>query len=532
MDMAKHLPACELILANANVITLDRLLPHAKVVKIRGGKIADVGHDLELNKSAYGNSKIIDCRGMTIIPGFIDAHIHLSSFAESFLTVSLGPRNNIRSVSEIQTKIRQVSQQQPCGTWIRCGGYDEFYLAEKRHPTRWDLDSASATHPVKLTHRTGHAHVLNSLALKLAGISKDTSDPGGGIIDRDTRTGEPTGLLYGMGDYLSKVIPPLDAQELNQGIEMANCELLSLGLTSVQDASPRNNIERWNRFRRWKARRYLKLRISMILGVEGFENYHRSDFLAEVPEDCLRISGVKIILDETTGRLNPIQTELNELVLTIHRSGLQAVIHAIEETAIESACSAIEYALQKLPKLKHRHRVEHCAVCPPALSKRLASLGVMVVTQPPFIYHNGDRYLRTIPDLELKHLYPLATLIENGVRVAGSSDCPVVPPNPLIGIYSAVSRTSESGKTIGPNERITPLDAVRLYTECAARTTFEEGIKGTITAGKLADLVVLDGDPAKLPLDEIKEIQVEMTVLNGEVVWDKNGLANDSSFNI
>jgi predicted amidohydrolase YtcJ len=270
----------------------------------------------------------------------------------------------------------------------------------------------------------------------------------------------------------------------------------------------------------------------MMLGLEGFEDYHRSDFLAEVPEDCLCISGVKIILDETTGRLNPCQTELNELVLTIHRSNLQAVIHAIEETAIESACSAIEYALQKLPKPNHRHRVEHCAVCPPALSKRLASLGVMVVTQPPFIYYSGDRYFKTIPDMQLKHLYPLATLMENGVQVAGSSDCPVVPPNPLIGIYSAVSRMSENRKPIVANERIKPLDAVRLYTDYAARATFEEGVKGTITPGKLADLVVLDGDPTKLPLDEIKEIQVEMTILNGEVVWDKNGLANDPSFNI
>jgi predicted amidohydrolase YtcJ len=370
------------------------------------------------------------------------------------------------------------------------------------------------------------------LALKSTHISKDTPDPDGSTIDRDTETGEPTGLLYGMGDYLSKVVPPLDTQELDQGIKMANCELLSFGLTSVQDASPRNNIERWNRFRRWKARRYLKPRISMMLGVEGFEDYHRSDFLAEVPEDCLCISGVKIILDETTGRLNPCQTELNELVLTIHRSNLQAVIHAIEETAIESACSAIEYALQKLPKPNHRHRVEHCAVCPPALSKRLASLGVMVVTQPPFIYYSGDRYFKTIPDMQLKHLYPLATLMENGVQVAGSSDCPVVPPNPLIGIYSAVSRMSENRKPIVANERIKPLDAVRMYTDYAARTTFEEGIKGTITPGKLADLAVLDGDPTKLPLDEIKEIQVEMTILNGEVVWDKNGLANDPSFNI
>jgi predicted amidohydrolase YtcJ len=205
MDMAKQPSTAELILTNANVMTLDRVLPHAKLVKIHGGRIASVGHDSELNKSGCDNSRIIDCHGMTIIPGFIDAHIHLSSFAESFLTTNIGARNKVRSISDIQTKIRQLSQEQPCGTWIRCGSYNEFYLAEKRHPNRWDLDSASSTHPVKLSHHTGHAHVLNSLALKSTHISKDTPDPDGSTIDRDTETGEPTGLLYGMGDYLSKV---------------------------------------------------------------------------------------------------------------------------------------------------------------------------------------------------------------------------------------------------------------------------------------------------------------------------------------
>jgi predicted amidohydrolase YtcJ len=532
MDVANHFSTPELILINADVITLDPLSPRAKLVEIRGGKIASVGHDLKLDTSRCVNSQVIDCHGMTIMPGFIDTHIHLSSFAESFLTESLGPHNNIRSVSDIQTKIRQLSQEQPCGTWIRCGGYNEFYLAEKRHPNRWDLDSAISTHPVKLSHQTGHAHVLNSLGLKVTGISKDTPDPDGGIIDRDTRTGEPTGLLYGMGSYLSKVVPPLDTHELDKGMELANGELLSLGITSVQDTSSRNNIDRWSRFRRWKAQRSLKPRVSMALSLEGFEGYHGREFSAEVIENCLRIDGVKIILDETIGRLTPPQDELNDLVLTIHRSGLQALIHAIEETAIESACTAVEYALRKLPKPDHRHRIEHCAVCPPALSRRLSFLGIMVVTQPSFIYYSGDRYLGTVPEMQLKHLYPLATLMENGVQVAGSSDCPVTPPNPLMGIYSAVSRMSESGKSVGPNERITPCDAVRLYTEYAARATFEERIKGSITPGKLADLTVLSGDPTKLPTEEIRRIQVEMTLIDGKVVWDKAGLANDTSFDI
>jgi len=521
----------DLIFTNANIITLDPAHPQAELVAIQRGKVLSVGHNRELKRFRYDNSKVIDCRGKTIVPGFIDAHLHLPSFAESLVTMNLGPRNNVRAISDIQNKIRQLSRESPPGTWIRGGGYNEFYLREKRHPTRWDLDLASSIHPIKLTHRTGHAHVLNSLALKLTGISKETSDPDGGLIDRDIMTGEPTGLLYGMGGFLSKSLPPLDNHRLEHGVRLANRELLSLGITSIQDASPRNDMERWEMFQRWKAQGYLKPRVCMMIGVKGFRDYRRSDFSAKVGEKCLRIGGVKIILDETTGRLNPTQRELNELVFAIHQSGLQAVIHAIEETSIEAACAAIEYALKKSPRSDPRHRIEHCSVCPPPLSKRLDSLGIMVVTQPSFIYFNGDRYLQTVPRLQLRHLYPIATLMENGVQVAGSSDCPIGPANPLTGIYSAISRMSETGKAILIKEGITPLDALRMYTDYAARTTFEEKVKGSITPGKLADLIVLSGDPAKAPANEIKDIQVEMTVLNGEVVWDKGGLANNPSFN-
>jgi hypothetical protein len=240
-----------------------------------------------------------------------------------------------------------------------------------------------------------------------------------------------------------------------------------------------------------------------------------------VDKNQLCLGGVKITLNETTGRLNPSQQELNKMVLDVHRSGSQAIIHAIEEPSIEAACVAIEYALQKFPRGDHRHRIEHCSVCPPALAKRLASLGVMVVTQPSFIYYHGERYLKTVPRRQLEHLYPLATLIKNDVTVSGSSDCPVVPPNPLIGIYAAVSQTAETGEIVLSKERIAPLEALKMYTKHAAKTSFEEKIKGSIAPGKLADMVVLSGDPTKLSASELKDCEVEMTILDGEVVWDK-----------
>jgi predicted amidohydrolase YtcJ len=511
----------DLILNNANVITMDPAIPEAKGIAIREGKILAVGGKDQLKELRHKGTEIIDCKGKTVLPGFIDAHLHFHGFAESLVTLNLEHRNKVHSISDIQTRIRSQSQNLSSGTWIRGKGYHEFYLAEKRHPTREDLDASTSIHPIKLTHRSGHAHVLNSLALALLGISKQTPDPPGGMIDRDLKTGEPTGILYGMSDELAKIIPPVDHDQLEYGIKLANQELLSSGVTSFQEATSHNNKERWAMFHDWKGRKLIKSRITLMLGGEGFDEFRRQPFPVQASGKDLRIGGIKIIVHEVTGRLTPGEKELSEMVLRIHRLGFQAILHAIEEAPIEAACSAIEYALKVSPRSDHRHRIEHCSVCSPSLAKRLASLGIMVVTQPPFIYYSGERYLKTVPDLNLKHLYPIATLMRSGVKVVGSSDCPVVPVNPLIGIYSSVSRKAENGEFVLPEEKISPQEALRMYTDEAAKTTFEETIKGSVTPGKLADLVVLSGDPTESPVEAIKEIQVDMTILNGEVVWDR-----------
>lgn len=513
----------DLILTNGNIITLDPARPIAEIIAIHNGKVLAVGETWRLKELKKRNTNVVDCRGKTVLPGFIDAHFHFLAFAECLVTLNLEPRNHVRSISDIQDKIRELSQTLPSGTWIRGRGYNEFYLAEKRHPTRWDLDVVTSIHPIKLTHRSGRAHVLNSLALTLVGISKETADPPEGLIDRDMETGEPTGLLYGMDDYLAKVVPPLAHDQMEKGMRLANQKCCSLGITSIHDASSRNNFKRWEMFRHWKEPRILRPRIKMILGYDGFNEYLKHPFSFPMDENQLQVGGVKIIVHETTGRLSPSQEDLTEMVLHIHRAGFQAALHAFEERTIEAACDAIEYALKHFPRPDHRHRIEHCSVCHSSLAKRIASLGIIVVTQPSFIYYNGDRYLKTIPDLQSKHLYPLATLIKEGVKVVGSSDGPIVPPNPLIGICSATCRDTEAGETLLPEERIPPIEALRLYTDDAARATFDERTKGSITPGKLADLVVLSGDPTRVPIDEIKNIEVEMTIIDGEVVWEKRG---------
>jgi predicted amidohydrolase YtcJ len=512
----------DLILFKANVITMDPLYPKAEGVLIKDGKILSTVANHSLRKWDEVKVITIDCKGKTVLPGFIDAHLHLHALAESYVTLNLEPRQNVRSILDIQTKIKDYSKNLPPGAWIRGRGYNEFYLIEKRHPNRRDLDQVTSTHPIKLTHRTGQAHVLNSLALKMVGISVETSDPPDGLIDRDVNTGEPTGILFRMGDLLSKKIPRLENEELDKGVRIASDDLLSMGITSVQDASSHNGIEQWKMFHHWKNRGLFKPRLAMMLGTQSFSTYREQDFKTELDKTRLRLCGIKIILDETTGYLRPGQSELNEMVLRIHQAGFQACLHAVGEKTVEAGCSAIEYALKKHPKSDHRHRIEHCSVCPPSLAKKLASLGIMVVTQPPFIYYSGDRYLRTVPPEELKHLYPIQTLLKSGVKVAASSDCPVVPANPLIGIYAATSRKTETGEAVLTDEKIAPEDALSMHGENAARTTFEEGIKGSISPGKLADLVVLNGDPTMVPIYEIKDIKVEMTIIHGEIVWERS----------
>ena len=510
----------DLLLVNANIMTLNPVQPEASCVAIGGGKILGLGGPDELTLPNIVKTEIIDCRGRTVLPGFIDAHLHLLSFAESLVTLNLKPSCGIRSIADIQSKILSWSQDIPPGAWIRGKGYNEFYLTEKRHPNRWDLDDVAPRHPVKLTHRSGHAHVLSSLALKLAGITMETPDPPGGIIERDLDTGMPTGLLFEMGDFLSDRIPPLDNKEVEKGIKRADRELISCGITSIHDASSRNDRERWDLFKSWKERGMFNPRLHMMLGVGGFKENGLETFSTPLEPDQLHVNGVKILLDETTGRLHPPQAELDELVLRIHASGMQVAIHAIEEKAIESACSAIEKALKQISRSDHRHRIEHCSLCPPPLAEHIARLGIRVVTQPAFIYYNGDRYLETVEYEQLRHLYPFGSLLRAGVRVAGSSDCPIAPLNPLIAIYAAMTRKSENGRKVMQNEGIRAIDALRMYTEYGAETTFTEGIKGSISPGKLADLVVLNDDPVRLPPDKVKDLKVEMTIINGKVVWD------------
>jgi predicted amidohydrolase YtcJ len=514
------MPAADIILKNANVLTMDNRQPAAELVAITGDKISLVAGNDGLASAAGATTRVIDCQGKTVMPGFNDAHCHLFSFIRKLLSLDLSP-SSVSSIADIKETIRRRAEETPLGKWLSGTDYNEFYLTEKRCPTRWDIDEAAPDHPVVLSHRSLHACVLNSLALSLAGISRETPDPPGGLIDRDLTTGEPNGVLFEMLGYIrEKVMPPLSDDELSDGVALANRHYLSYGITSLQEATVRNDYRRWQIIGGFKEAGKLRSRVYVMLGAPARSQFQESGLISGSGNSQLRLGAVKVMLGEATGQVQPPQEELNQLALDCHRAGFQLAFHAIEESTVAAAIGALEYADGYWPVAGKRHRIEHCSECPPHLLERLSKLGAVIVTQPPFIYYSGERYLATVAASQLPWLYRIKSPLESGLIVAGSSDSPVVPNNPLVGVYATVTRKAESGQELLPEEGVPVSQALALYTINAAYASFEEDIKGSIAPGKLADIVVLSADPMKVLPEQIKDIKVEMTILGGEVVWE------------
>ena len=506
----------DIILKNARVITMDAARPVAELVAITGDIISFVGSQSDIDSFIGARTRVIDCRGRTVLPGFNDAHLHLFSFIRKLLSIDLSPAS-VRSVEDIKEAVRKKALTTPHGAWISGTDYNEFYLEGKRCPTRRDLDEVAPQHPVVISHRSLHACVLNSMALSLAGINAATPEPPGARIERDLSTGEPNGILIDMLNFIrSEVIPPFSEEELAEGVSLADGYFLSRGITSFQEATVSNDIKRWEMVCDFKLYGDLLSRITMMAGSPYWQEFRKMNLKTGSGDNLMQLGPVKIMLE-----VQPDQPELNQLALDCHKAGFQLAFHAIAEETVAAVVAALEYINKHSPVAGRRHRIEHCGECPPYLLERLKKLGVVIVTQPPFIYYSGERYLATVPKSQLPWLYRIKTPMANGVVVAASSDAPVVPGNPLVGICAAVTRQAESGQVLLPEERITVEQALSLYTTNAAYASFEEKIKGSLSPGKLADIVILSDDPTRVPPEKIKDIKVEMTIIGGEVVWER-----------
>ncbi len=521
----------DLILTNARVLTMEPGTSDGNYVAVADGRILHVGHGRDASQFRGPGTVEIDCQGMTLLPGFIDAHCHLMALASSRRSVDCRP-SKVGSIADIVHAIRQraeklsTSRTVPADRgnqdWIRAFGYDEFFLSEKRHPTRWDLDRAAPFHPMRLDHRTGHASVLNSAALQLVNIHRDTPDPDDGIIERDEVSGEPTGVLYEMGDYIREMTHvQSDDESFWGGVASANELLLSRGITSIQDAGVSNDYRRWQTLQSLKEQGLFTPRVTMMVGVSHVSTLLEAGLKPDDGNDDLRVGAVKLMVGLTTGSLQPPVEEIVETVLSTHRQGYQLAIHAVEEEVVEAVIDSLLMAQAQLPRPDARHRIEHCSECPPRLLTKLKESRALVVTQPGFIYEVGEKYLSEVERRLLPSLYPVSSLVAAGIPVAAGSDGPVTEPDPITSIYSAVTRNTRNGSILGSSQAVPANEALRIHTINAAYAAFEEQKKGSITTGKLADLVLLDAHPTAVEPKYIKEINVVMTVVGGQIVWQR-----------
>ncbi|MEM3701017.1 MAG: amidohydrolase [Candidatus Bathyarchaeia archaeon] len=516
-----------IVILNANVITLSFKQPKAEAIAIQNGRIVAVGSNEEIQKFMDKKTKVIDAKGKTVIPGFVDCHVHMTGFGRSLQTVDL---RNVNSIKELKEKLREYVRNNPNKSWILGGRWDQERFAEKRYPTRWDLDEAVSDKPVFLTRVCGHIGVVNSKAIELAGITKETKIEGG-EIDVDENTREPNGILReNAQDLVWKIIPEPSLKELEEICLQACQKAVEAGLTCVHWLV--DSAEEIRVIQKLYFEEKLPLRVYLGIPVKLLDELINLGFLTGFGNDMVKIGFIKIFADgslggrtaalkepysdksETRGMLLYTQRKLNRLVWMAHRAGLQVGVHAIGDWAIEVVLKAFKRALKVYPKENHRHRIEHCSVLNPKLIRGMKRLGLVASIQPHFVV--SDFWVKErVGEERARWVYSFKSLIKEGIIAVSGSDCPVELINPLLGVWAAVTRKDFV------EERLTVEEVLRSYTADAAYASFSEDKAGSIEVGKFADFVVLSDDLFSVPPEKIRDVRVEMTVVGGRIVYKR-----------
>jgi len=514
-----------LVILNANLVTLNPKQPKAEAIAIQNGRIVAVGSNEEVRKYIGKPTRVIDAKNKTIVPGFVDCHVHMTGFGHFLHTLNL---RNVESIKEMQQKLREYVQKNPERSWSLGGRWDQDGFVEKRYPTRWDLDAAVADIPVFLIRVCGHLGVANSRALQLAGISKETTVDGG-KIDLDEASGEPNGVLRENAlELVWKAIPKPSPKELEEACISACKKAVEAGLTCVHWIV--GSAEEIRIIQRLHFEGKLPLRVYLGISVDLLDQLVDLGLPTGFGNDMVKIGFVKVFADgslgartaalkepysdkpKTRGIILYTQRKLNRLVSKAHRAGLQLAVHAIGDRAIEAVLKAFENALKKHPRKNHRHRIEHCSVLNPMLIERMKRLGLIASVQPHFVVSDFWVVDRVGKD-RARWVYTFKTLMKKGLIVTSGSDCPVEPIDPLFGVWAAVTRKSFA------EESLTVKEALKTYTLNAAYASFDEERRGTIEAGKLADFTILSDDLFNVPPESIKDIRVEMVFVDGKMVY-------------
>ncbi|MEY8193007.1 amidohydrolase [Peribacillus simplex] len=532
---------------NGKVITMDKGATIAEAVAVKDGKIIAVGSNKEIGKLKGRHTKVVNLMNKVLLPGFYDAHSHFpSSGMDGTVQVNLNspPVGPIKNIDDLIIALKDRTMETHEGEWILGRGYDQTLLAEGRHPTRENLDKVSTEHPIYIGHTSGHLAVANSVALKMAGITKDTPDPPGGVIVRDPKTGEPTGVLEESAiGLVSKHIPVVTEEENLAAFKKAVQDYISKGVTTsiIAGANKQGLID----LQRYQKQGLLPLRITA-MGA-GFGGAITSGELGGIVtgfgSDMLKLGPVKLSHDGSiqgyTGYLSKpyhvppgddpnyrgypatSREDLTKRVVDLHKAGYQIAIHGNGDAAIDDILYAFRTAQEEYPRKDARHRIEHAQM---ARLDQLDEMKKLGVTPSYFVSHTffwGDQHRDIFMGPERAAMMsPLKSSIDRGIKFSIHLDSHITPMDPLQAVWSAVNRISRSGKVIGPEQRITPLEALRAVTSDAAWQNFEENEKGSIEKGKFADFVVLEENPLTVDPIKIKEIKVLKTIVNDKVIYE------------
>ena len=524
----------DIVVINANIHTVNSKHPKAESFAVKNGRFIVVGNNSDTTMLIGPNTKVFDLSGNTIVPGFIDAHIHvLSSGSRHVMAADC----DLRSITDVQDALKRRADKTEKGGWVQGFKYDDTKTEDNRFLTSNDLDKVSTELPIYVAHRAGHVYYANSKALALAGYTDTSPDPHGGKLGRDPNTGKLNGVIYERAaEPIRNLLPQIDSNDRKRGLKLINSMLSEVGLTSVHDAMVSN--DEFVTYQEGLNNDELNLRVYMLMHRAHFPDLKEAGIRTGFGNNRLKVGGIKMVSDgaiaartaylsepyigsdhDDCGIQAMSAEEINESVREIHNAGFQVCIHANGDLAIDMVLDAYESALHEFPRKNPRHRIEHCTLVNPKILTRMKNTGTIATPFCTYVYYHGEK-MQYYGDQRLEWMFAQKSFMDYGVVSTGATDYPPGPYEPLLGIQSCVTRTDINGTLWGASQKIPVEDALRIYTLNGAYASFEENMKGSIEVGKLADYVVLEEDLLKVDPFAIKDIKVLKTVVGGKTTYE------------
>jgi predicted amidohydrolase YtcJ len=526
----------DLIVVNARVYTVDPAQARAEAFAVKNGRFIAVGSTADVRHLATARTRVIDAAQATVTPGFIDTHCHVSGVSELYSVNA-----NVRRVRELQANLKARADKTPAGMWVTAVMFDDTKLDVPL--TRRELDEVSRDHPIAVNHRGGHTSWYNTKAFELAGITKETKDPDHGRFFRD-QSGELTGRV---AELARGVFAKVGTRETftedeqrrrgREGMRYISELLTAAGLTTVHDAGA--DRDRILAYEDAKANGELRHRACFLVrGNTTFAGFKAAGIYYGFGDEWLRVGGVKYGADGSAsertmrmstpyvgttdyGILTMTQEEIDEAAEDAHRHGFRIAIHANGDVTIDMVLKAYEKVLARHPRRDTRHRIEHCSLVNPDLLRRIKAIGAIPTPFWTYAHYHGEKWKEYGPE-KMQWMFAHKSFLETGIPVPGASDYGPGPFEPLMAIQSMVTRKDFAGNVWGPRQRVTVDEAFTIGTINGAYASHEEHVKGSITAGKYADFVMLEKDPHDVDPDTIKDIKVLRTVVGGKTMHPKS----------